>query len=83
VPVDANLFDLGGHSLMVPGLAESCAAAAGQPVAVLDIFRHPTVRGLAAALTQDSTPPTDTEDGSARRAGRARLARARAARGGA
>ncbi len=83
VPVDANLFDLGGHSLMVPGLAEACAAAAGAPVAVLDIFRHPTVRGLAAALAQDSAPPADADDGSARRAGRARLARARAARDGA
>ncbi|CAH0301767.1 non-ribosomal peptide synthetase [Roseomonas sp. CECT 9278] len=84
VPVDANLFDLGGHSLMVPGLAEASAAAAGQPVAVLDIFRHPTVRGLAAALTtQDSPPPAETDDGGARRAGRARLARARAARDGA
>jgi hypothetical protein len=82
VPVEANLFDLGGHSLMVPALAEACAVRTGRPVAVLDVFRYPTVRLLAGLLRNGppDPPAAPTDDGATRRAGRARLARARAMR---
>jgi amino acid adenylation domain-containing protein len=79
VPVEANLFDLGGHSLMVPALAQACSARTGHSVAVLDVFRYPTVR-LLAGLLRDGATETPADDTEARRAGRARLARARTAR---
>jgi amino acid adenylation domain-containing protein len=79
VPVEANLFDLGGHSLMVPALAQACSARTGQPVAVLDVFRYPTIR-LLAGMLRDGVAETPTDDAEARRAGRARLARGRATR---
>ncbi|WP_158929672.1 non-ribosomal peptide synthetase [Acidisphaera sp. S103] len=82
VPVEANLFDLGGHSLMVPALAEACSVQAGRPVAVLDVFRYPTVRLLAGMLRDGAAEPAPerADDGEARRAGRARLARGRGVR---
>jgi hypothetical protein len=46
---------------------------------VLDVFRYPTVR-LLAGLLRDGATETPADDTEARRAGRARLARARTAR---
>jgi hypothetical protein len=82
VPVEANLFDLGGHSLMVPALAEACSVRTGRAIAVLDVFRYPTVRLLAGMLRDGSVEPAPepVDDGEARRAGRARLARGRGLR---
>ena len=72
---------------MVPALAEACAARTGCPVSVLDVFRFPTVRLLAALLRDgaaDSVPAdgiiVPAAEGAARRDGRARLARGRAVR---
>jgi acyl-coenzyme A synthetase/AMP-(fatty) acid ligase len=81
VPVEANLFDLGGHSLMVPALAEVCSARAGRTVSVLDVFRYPTVRLLAGMLRGGAVEAL-VDDGEARRAGRVRLARGRGVRVG-
>lgn len=46
-----NFFDLGGHSLVATQMVARMRRelpGAGQPVRVLDVFRHPTVAELAA-----------------------------------
>ena len=64
-----DFFDLGGHSLLaaqvVAQVAEALPAGAHR-VGVMDLFQHPTVRGLAelaasgssAGLLYELTPPT-------------------------
>jgi hypothetical protein len=57
VGVTQNFFDLGGRSLDLVSLAELLP---GNP-RVVDLFRYPTVRGLAAFL--DGTAEGDGLDG--------------------
>jgi hypothetical protein len=52
-----NFFDLGGHSLTLAAAAAKLAGRIGRPVAVLDLFRHPTIRELAAHLDGQETNP--------------------------
>jgi amino acid adenylation domain-containing protein len=49
VPSDADFFQLGADSMAIIRIA-SASAARGVPVTARDIFRQPTVRGLAALL---------------------------------
>jgi non-ribosomal peptide synthetase-like protein len=60
VSVDANFFDdLGADSLV---MAQFCARVRKQPdlpaVSIKDVYRHPTIKGLAASLggTEPATP---------------------------
>jgi acyl carrier protein len=46
-----NFFDLGGHSLLVVQVQRRLRDATGQEVAITDMFRLPTIRGLAAHLS--------------------------------
>src|SRR6185312_14282373 len=51
VGVDDDFFDLGGHSLLatqVVARARKQLAGIGQPVSVMDVFTHKTIRELAA-----------------------------------
>ncbi|MFJ6571130.1 amino acid adenylation domain-containing protein [Streptomyces sp. NPDC091292] len=59
VSIDANFFDLGGHSLQTVQLAGRISAALGTDVPVKLILRHPTVAALAEAITAllAATPP--------------------------
>lgn len=50
VGVADNFFDIGGHSLALAAVHARLTAATGRSVALLDLFRHPTVRALAAHL---------------------------------
>ncbi|MFL6127650.1 MAG: amino acid adenylation domain-containing protein, partial [Mycobacteriales bacterium] len=53
VGVDEDFFALGGHSLLatqVVARMRRLTAAGGRQVGVMDLFQHPTVRGLAALL---------------------------------
>lgn len=50
---DADFFDLGGDSLLSIGLFVK-AEQEGLPIQPTDIFEHPTLRNLAAALVQRS-----------------------------
>ncbi len=50
VGTDENFFDLGGHSLLVVQVQRRLREATGQEVAITDMFRLPTIRGLAAHL---------------------------------
>jgi acyl carrier protein len=45
-----NFFDLGGHSLTMVRAASKLTERLGRPVAVLDLFRTPTVASLARQL---------------------------------
>ncbi|MCP4664610.1 MAG: amino acid adenylation domain-containing protein, partial [bacterium] len=50
VGVDDNFFDLGGHSLLVAKVRSELRTELGHEVAMVDLFRHPTIRGLARHL---------------------------------
>ncbi|MBA2897859.1 non-ribosomal peptide synthetase [Nonomuraea soli] len=69
VSTDENFFEIGGHSLATAQVQARLSTSLGREVAIVDLFRHPTVRALAAHL-----------DGEARPAGSARAARRLASR---
>jgi hypothetical protein len=50
VGLDDNFFDLGGNSLLVMRVHSRLQAAGETGLRVVDLFRCPTVRGLAAHL---------------------------------
>jgi non-ribosomal peptide synthetase-like protein len=59
VPMDSHFFtDLGADSLV---MAHFCARVRKRPdlprVSIKDIYRHPTIRSLAAALAEDGPAP--------------------------
>ena len=41
--VDANFFDVGGHSLLLLTLRRELEAEFGRPISIVDLFRHPTL----------------------------------------
>jgi len=57
-----NFFDLGGHSLTMVRAAARLSEHLGRPVAVLDLFRTPTVASLARQLggTEEALPARET-----------------------
>ncbi|MER7892977.1 amino acid adenylation domain-containing protein [Micromonospora sp. NPDC094482] len=50
VGVADNFFDIGGHSLALAAVHARLTAATGRSIKMLDLFRHPTIRALAASL---------------------------------
>ncbi|RKN15712.1 amino acid adenylation domain-containing protein [Micromonospora musae] len=50
VAVTDNFFDIGGHSLALAEVHARLTAATGRSIKMLDLFRHPTIRALAAGL---------------------------------
>ena len=50
IGVDDDFFDLGGHSLLAAQVIAKLRKTAGSRVSVLDLFKNPTVRALAALL---------------------------------
>lgn len=51
VGVNTNFFDVGGHSLLLIQVQAKVQSLADKPVAMLDLFRFPTVEGLAKLLS--------------------------------
>jgi mycobactin peptide synthetase MbtE len=45
-----NFFDLGGHSIAMAEVQHALAEATGREIALVDLFRYPNVRALAAFL---------------------------------
>jgi hypothetical protein len=50
VPVDQNLFEIGGSSLAAAEIVEETATLIGREVPVQLIFEHPTLEQFAAAV---------------------------------
>ena len=55
IPAEANFFDVGGSSLLALRLRERTQEVLGKPVALLDIFRFPTVESLSAFLSSSNS----------------------------
>jgi amino acid adenylation domain-containing protein len=50
--VHDNFFDLGGHSLLLAQVHGRLGAALGRELALLDLYRHPTIGALALHLSR-------------------------------
>jgi hypothetical protein len=50
VGVEDNFFDLGGHSLLLARLHAALPAIAPRQIPLVELFKYPTIRALAAAL---------------------------------
>ena len=61
VSVEENLFDLGGHSLLIVQLQSRLVKALKQDFPIVALFEYPTIRLLAAQL--DSTEKDTLEIG--------------------
>ena len=70
-----NFFDVGGHSLKLVEVHERLQTTLGRAIPIVELFRYPTVAGLAAYLSQASGTREDGVVGAAE----ARAARQRAA----
>jgi amino acid adenylation domain-containing protein len=56
IGVTDNFFEIGGHSLAMAGVQARLERRLGVPVTIVDLFRYPSIRALAAHLdgtTQD------------------------------
>jgi amino acid adenylation domain-containing protein len=69
VGADDNFFDLGGHSLLAAQVHSRLGEVLGREIALLDLFRYPTVASLAAFLggAAVATAATGLERAAARR----------------
>lgn len=60
VGVHDNFFDLGGHSLLVVQVNQRLTQIFQRAIPMVDMFRYPTVAGLAAYLHPQETPQMDS-----------------------
>ncbi|HEU0300786.1 MAG TPA: amino acid adenylation domain-containing protein, partial [Longimicrobium sp.] len=68
VGIDDNFFEIGGHSLLLARVHARVLAAFRREVSMLDLFRHTTIRALAAFLEPgDGAPPAAAEPAAGRR----------------
>ena len=58
VGLEDNFFDLGGHSLLAVKTHRSLCAVLSQRLVITDLFRFPTVKTLAAYLSEGSSGPS-------------------------
>jgi len=56
IGADDNFFDLGGHSLLVVQAHRELRDTHGQKLTLTDLYRFPTIRGLAAHLATREAP---------------------------
>jgi acyl carrier protein len=78
VGVNDSFFDLGGHSLLLARVQSRIRSEVEREVGMVDLFRFPTVRSLAARLTDDGAEnraARGRDRGEARRAARDRRER--------
>ncbi|HEU5073048.1 MAG TPA: AMP-binding protein, partial [Polyangiaceae bacterium] len=75
VGVNDNFFDVGGHSLLTIQVLGKLKAKVERPVTLIDLFGHPTIRGLAAFLAAEEDD--QGLDDSAARGARRRAMRTR------
>jgi acyl-CoA synthetase (AMP-forming)/AMP-acid ligase II/acyl carrier protein/NADP-dependent 3-hydroxy acid dehydrogenase YdfG len=74
IDVDANFFSVGGQSILLLQVLAKLEQSFGREIAVVDLFRYPTVRSLAAFLGE-AAPEKRSFDAAADRARRQRAAR--------
>ena len=80
VGANDNFFDLGGHSLLTIQVLGKLKAKVTRPLSLVDLFRFPTIRSLAAFLDSEEAPPQSLGESAARGAERQRIRRAMAER---
>ncbi|WP_394842169.1 amino acid adenylation domain-containing protein [Pendulispora brunnea] len=60
--VHENFFDIGGHSMLLTEVATRLRERVGRDIPVLLLFQHPTIASLAAALSNDETAPSHSDE---------------------
>jgi natural product biosynthesis luciferase-like monooxygenase protein len=80
---DDNFFDLGGHSLLAVKAHRALVAEFGPGLRILDLFRYPTLRSLAAHLAGAPAAPAPDRGEERASVRRDAMSRRRAARAGA
>jgi|GEM_PF-1862264 len=78
VGLDDNIFDLGGHSLVLVRVAHRIAVEIGSTLSITQMFMYPTIRTLTAALAGDARSGDVTASAQERGAARRRRAAERA-----
>ncbi|HEV3037468.1 MAG TPA: amino acid adenylation domain-containing protein [Candidatus Angelobacter sp.] len=61
VGIDDNFFDVGGNSLTLVRIQHRLEAKLPSPISVVDLFRYPTIRTLAASLNGNTATATKVE----------------------
>jgi acyl carrier protein len=62
VGLEDRFFDIGGHSLLLVGLAAKLQESFGRPVSVMDLFQRPTVAEQARFLANEICAGTNLPD---------------------
>ncbi len=80
VGIEDNFFDLGGHSLLLVTVRAGLRRRLGRELAILDLFRYPTIAALAGYLKGETTRDTVALSGRGRLDRRAAVRRQRGRR---
>jgi amino acid adenylation domain-containing protein len=72
VGVHDNFFDLGGHSLLIIQMRDRLQERLGHGIAVVELFRYPTVSALARHLGREEGGPQPASTSPHRQRGEAR-----------
>jgi aryl carrier-like protein len=73
IGVDANFFDLGGHSLLLVAVRNKLRDALRRDLSLVDVYRNPTIRSQARLLSA-AAPELGSVQGAINRASRRRKA---------
>ncbi|OAB58116.1 hypothetical protein AY600_04805 [Phormidium willei BDU 130791] len=65
VGLQDNFFDLGGHSLLLAEVHQRLQQQLNCSLALMDLFRYPTIAALAAALDSSPDPSDNAHDANA------------------
>ncbi len=57
--LDAGFFDLGGHSLLLLRVEQQLGRELGREIPLIELFRRPTIRSLAAWIAGGEEPAAD------------------------
>ncbi len=61
VGVHDNFFDLGGHSLLLVGVQNRLYEVLNRNLAIVEMFKHPTIGSLSEYLSREPGAPSVTE----------------------